>query len=159
DIKLLDDQTAEWATDKALAVTKTWLTKYGDKINGIWAANDGMALGATEALRAAGKIGKVEVVGTDAAPDAVAHVQNGEQVATVAYDGYWQGGAGLAMGYQVLTGAIDIAKLEPAKREFYAKQTLVTKNNAANFTAEPDASKYAEEFKNPWSRLDSPITY
>lgn len=159
DIKLLDQQTAEWDTAKALAVTKTWLTKYGDKIDGIWAANDGMALGATEALRGAGKVGKVQVVGTDAAPDAVAHVQNGEQVATVAYDGYWQGGVGLAMGYQALTGAIDTAKLEPEKREFYAKQSLVTKDNVGDFTAEPVESAYVTEFKTPWSRLDSPITY
>ena len=50
-IKLLDQQTANFSRAEALEVTKTLLTKHGDDVKGIWAANDDMALGALEALQ------------------------------------------------------------------------------------------------------------
>ena len=62
---------------------QTWLSKYGDKIKGVWAANDDMALGALEALRAAGLAGKIPVVGVDGIPEAIAAVDKGEMVSTV----------------------------------------------------------------------------
>ncbi len=48
-VELLDQQTANFSRAEALDVTKTLLAKHGDKIKGIWAANDDMALGALEA--------------------------------------------------------------------------------------------------------------
>ena len=58
DVELLDDQTANFSRAEALEVTKTLLTKHGDDIKGIWAANDDMALGALEALRAGRPYGR-----------------------------------------------------------------------------------------------------
>jgi ribose transport system substrate-binding protein len=58
-IKLLDVQVANWVQTEALEKTNAWLTQFGDQIKGIWAANDDMALGAIEALRADGRAGKV----------------------------------------------------------------------------------------------------
>ena len=53
-VQLLDQQAANFSRAEALTVTKTLLTKHGDKVKGIWAANDDMALGALEALQQAG---------------------------------------------------------------------------------------------------------
>ena len=50
----------------------------------IYAANDTMALGVVEAVKAAGKQGKVIVLGTDAIPEALTAVKAGDMAGTVA---------------------------------------------------------------------------
>lgn len=112
-ISLLEQQPADFDRTKAIGVTKALLAKYGDKINGVWTANDDMALGAVDALRSVGKTGKVAVVGIDAVPEAVAAVAGGTMTATVSSDGPWQGGIGLAMGFCAVTGNLDVATLPP----------------------------------------------
>ena len=82
DVELLDDQTANFSRAEALEVTKTLLTKHGDDLKGIWAANDDMALGALEALEQAGRT-DVAVVGIDAVPDALTAIEDGTMTATV----------------------------------------------------------------------------
>ena len=39
-VKLLDFQVADWASSKAFQTTQAWLTRFGNDIKGIWAAND-----------------------------------------------------------------------------------------------------------------------
>lgn len=143
DVQLLDDQTANWDRTKAFPIVQTWLAKHGDNIKGIWAANDDMAFGALEALRAAGLAGKIPVVGVDGVAEAVAAVDKGEMVATVSSDGYYQGSIGLAMGVCVLTGQVPPPKQwKKEDREFYLKLVLINKSNAAQFLKEPDAKAY-----------------
>ncbi|MBN9020721.1 MAG: sugar ABC transporter substrate-binding protein, partial [Rhizobiales bacterium] len=96
DIKLLDFQVANWSETEALEKTNAWLTQFGDEIGGIWAANDGMALAAVEALRADGRAGQVPVTGIDGIQLAVEAILAGEMAGTVAWDPYWQGGMGLS---------------------------------------------------------------
>ncbi|WP_020684022.1 sugar ABC transporter substrate-binding protein [Marinobacterium rhizophilum] len=62
-IEILASQTAEWNREKAQTVMETYLTKFGDKIDGVYAFDDGMGLGAISALQGAGKkAGDVKVV-------------------------------------------------------------------------------------------------
>lgn len=144
DVQLLDDQTANWDRTKAFPIVQTWLTKYGDQIKGIWAANDDMAFGALEALRAAGLAGKIPVVGVDGVAEAVSAVDKGEMVATVSSDGYYQGSIGLAMGFCVLTGQVPPPKDWPKEnREFFLKLVLITKDNAPHYMKAPDPAAYA----------------
>jgi ribose transport system substrate-binding protein len=56
-VQLLDQQAANWDRTAAFPVMRAWLAKHGNRIAGVWAANDDMALGALEALRAAGLAG------------------------------------------------------------------------------------------------------
>ncbi|MEU4156519.1 sugar ABC transporter substrate-binding protein [Actinoplanes sp. NPDC026670] len=156
-VKLLDQQAANFSRAEALTVTKTLLTKHGDNVKGIWAANDDMALGALEALQQAGKAGKVAVVGIDAVPDAVSAVQKGDMTATVSSDGTWQGGIGLAIGYCVATGKLKVADIAPANRAFFAEQFLITKDNAAEF-ATPKADPADFECGNVFNRVAGPLT-
>jgi ribose transport system substrate-binding protein len=143
-VKLLDDQTANWDRTKAFPIVETWLTQYGDEIKGIWAANDDMAFGALEALRAAGLAGKIPVVGVDGVAQAVEAVDKGEMVATVSSDGFYQGSIGLAMGVCVLTGQVPPpAEWTKENREFYLKLVLINKDNAADFLSDPDPEAYA----------------
>ncbi|GAA2356220.1 ribose ABC transporter ribose-binding protein [Catellatospora methionotrophica] len=155
-VQLLDQQTANFSRAEALTVTKTLLTKHGDKIKGIWTANDDMALGALEALQQAGKSGKVAVVGIDAVPDAVTAVQNGTMTATVSSDGTWQGGIGLAIGFCAATGKIKVADIAADNRAFFAEQFLITKDNAAQFAA-PKTDPADFDCANVFKRVAGPL--
>lgn len=63
DIKILASQPADWNREKAQTVMETFLTQYGEKINGVYAFDDGMGLGVISALQAAGKKpGEVKLV-------------------------------------------------------------------------------------------------
>ncbi|MGS4944950.1 sugar ABC transporter substrate-binding protein [Meridianimarinicoccus sp. RP-17] len=62
-VTILDSQTAEWNREKAQTVMETFLTRYGDDIDGVYAFDDGMGLGVISALQGAGKEpGEVKVV-------------------------------------------------------------------------------------------------
>jgi ribose transport system substrate-binding protein len=62
-INILASQTAEWNREKAQTVMETFLTKFGDKIDGVYAFDDGMGLGVISALQGRGlKPGDVKVV-------------------------------------------------------------------------------------------------
>ena len=50
-VVLLDFQPADWNETKAFEIMQAWLTRFGDDIKGVFAANDGMGIGALEALR------------------------------------------------------------------------------------------------------------
>ena len=131
-VELLDQQTANFSRQEALSVTQTLLTKHGDKVKGIWAANDDMALGALQALEQAGRT-DVAVVGIDAVPDALSAIEDGTMTATVSSDGPWQGGIGLAMGYCVATGELTMDDIADENRAFFAEQFLITDDNVADF--------------------------
>ncbi|HXH79957.1 substrate-binding domain-containing protein [Nocardioides sp.] len=155
DVELLDDQTANFSRAEALEVTKTLLTKHGDDIKGIWAANDDMALGALEALEAAGRT-DVAVVGIDAVPDALTAIQDGSMTATVSSDGPWQGGIGLAIGYCVATGELAVEDIPDEDRAWFAEQFLITEDNVADFSS-PEVDTAEFECDNVFSRSQGAI--
>lgn len=156
DVTLLDQQTANFSRAEALTVTETLLTKYGDEVTGIWAANDDMALGALEALEQAGRAGEVAVVGIDAVPDALTAIESGEMTATVSSDGPWQGGIGLAMGYCVATGELDVADISDDQRAFFAEQFLITADNVGDYL-EPQTDPADFECDNVFNRVAEPL--
>lgn len=158
-IELLDDQTANWSRTEALAVTQTLLAKHGDKVKGIWAANDEMALGALEALKAAGMAGQIPIVGFDAVPQALDEIQSGENryIASVSTDPWWQGGAGLSLAYKAATGEIDVSELTHEQRAFYAEQSVVTADNVADFVKAPTLVEIQPDLDDPFARLVSGI--
>jgi ribose transport system substrate-binding protein len=155
DVELLDQQTANFSRAEALEVTKTLLTKHGDEIKGIWAANDDMALGALEALKAAGKEGEVAVVGIDAVPDALTAIEDGAMTATVSSDGPWQGGIGLAIGYCVATGELSVDDI--TDRAWFAEQFLINADNVGDFVS-PTVDPSEFECDNVLNRSQGPIS-
>jgi D-allose transport system substrate-binding protein len=73
----------DWDRGKAANITNDILTKHPDLV-AIFAANDGMALGAVETVFAAGKGGQVTVIGVDGNSDAVKSIKEGRLTASVA---------------------------------------------------------------------------
>jgi D-xylose transport system substrate-binding protein len=72
-----------WSTALALATVENALTRNKNKIDAILANNDGMALGAIQALEEQKLVGKVFVAGADADLAAVKDVAKGRQSMTV----------------------------------------------------------------------------
>ena len=75
------EQTANFARDQGLAVTESLLAGMTTPPNVIVAANDDMALGAIEAVKARNL--DVQVIGFDALPEALAAVRDGALAGTV----------------------------------------------------------------------------
>ncbi len=147
-VELLEQQTANWDRTASFPIVQAWLTKHGDKIKGIWAANDDMALGALEALRAAGLAGKIPVVGVDGIPEAIQSVEKGEMLTTVSSDATYQGSIGLALGYCVVTGQLPLPKEWPAEnRDFYLSLVVITKDNAGQYLADPTSDAYVDTWE------------
>lgn len=158
-ITLLDQQTANWSRTEALSVTQTLLAKHGDQVKGIWAANDEMALGALEALKAAGLEGTIPIVGFDAVPQALDEIKSGTSgyIASVSTDAFWQGGAALSLAYQAATGQVNVADLPHDQREFYGTQTVVTSDNVDDFITAPTLDQLQADFDDPWARSQGGI--
>ena len=156
-VKLLDFQVANWKAPEGFNIVGSWLTRFGDQIKGIWAANDDMGTGALEALRAENLAGKIPITGIDGIKLAVEAVRAGEFAATVSWDPYWQGSMGLAIPYAAKTGKFDPTKEPKAHREFYGTGTLVTKENADEFFKTHIDSAPTIDFSDLWGRVTGQI--
>src|SRR3546814_14321845 len=64
DLKVVSLQSGDWEINKGNQVAASMLSEYPN-IKALLAGNDSMAVGAVSAIRAAGKAGKVQVVGYD----------------------------------------------------------------------------------------------
>jgi ribose transport system substrate-binding protein len=101
-------------------------------IVGFYCNNDGMALGVVEAVKAAGKLKQIAVIGTDGISDAYKSIKDGELTATVD-------------SFPVLTGevAMEVAlRLHAGQklpRVVATPQALVTKDNIDRYSG--DAAK------------------
>ncbi len=81
---------ADWDRKKAMDVAADMIQANPD-IKCISASNDNMALGAIQALKNAGKLEDIIVMGCDGIPDAVTAIQKGELSASVAFMQYENG--------------------------------------------------------------------
>jgi inositol transport system substrate-binding protein len=81
--RFVAEQTANFARDQGLSVTESLLAGMSTPPDVIVAANDDMALGAVEAVKARGLADKVKIIGFDALPEALAAVRDGGLAGTV----------------------------------------------------------------------------
>jgi ribose transport system substrate-binding protein len=132
DVELLDVQSADWDTTKAAEVMSSLLTRYGYNIKGVHCANDNMAYGVIEALRAEG-ITDMPITAFDGNPEAVDLVIQGKLLATVFTNPHWGGGIALGLAHQAAIGAFVPSEEPNAHREFYGPSILVTPSDAAEF--------------------------
>lgn len=102
-IKIVAAQTANYQRAQAFEVTQNLLQAYPN-VKGIVANNDEMALGAIEALSAAGLAGKVLVCGIDGNSDALKAMQNGFLKVTANKSNYEQGYVGAEAACKFLLG-------------------------------------------------------
>lgn len=82
-LEIVASLPGDWDRGKAANITNDILASHPDLV-AIFAANDGMALGAVETVYAAGKGGDVIVIGVDGNSDAVKSIKAGRLNASVA---------------------------------------------------------------------------
>ncbi|KGD96893.1 sugar ABC transporter substrate-binding protein [Rhizobium sp. YS-1r] len=127
-MKVVEEQTANWQRTQGADLVTNWLSS-GIEFDAVISNNDEMAIGAIQALRAAGKDMKdVVVAGVDATQDALAAMQAGDLDATV-----FQDAAGQGKG--ALDAALKLAKGEQVDKKVYIPFQLVTPANVKDFVA------------------------
>lgn len=82
DVEILGEMTGEYTRDKAQKVVEDWCQSYPE-FDAIVCANDQMALGAVEALKAANRLEGVLVAGVDATEDAMNKIKDGEMAISI----------------------------------------------------------------------------
>lgn len=117
-VKVVASQPADFDRAKGLSVMENILQSNGD-IQAVFAHNDEMALGALQAIEAAGKK-DIIVVGFDATADAVSAVNAGTLAATVAQKPE-------AIGQKAIETAVKVAGGETVETAIPVELELVTK--------------------------------
>jgi ribose transport system substrate-binding protein len=102
-VRIVTSQTANWERDQAFTVTQNILQAHAE-LDALFACNDVMALGAVEAIAAAGRSGQVTVVGFDAQDEAQRAVQAGRMAATVAQNPRDMGRLAIISAARLLAG-------------------------------------------------------
>lgn len=124
EIKILVSQTAKFERATGQTVMENLLQAHKD-FQGVFAANDEMILGATEAMLAGGvDLSKVITVGYDAIPDALTYIKEGKLDATVEQFP----GEQAKQGLRFLVEYIRDGK-EPPSKEVYITPVAITIDN------------------------------
>jgi len=78
-------KSCDWDRQIAMDTALTWIQQFPD-LKAIYCCNDGMAMGAIQAVINENKLGQIYVCGTDGDADAIQSVNEGNLTATVAQD-------------------------------------------------------------------------
>ncbi len=73
----------DWDNDKAVTIFEQLYTKVDGKVDGVYAANDGLAGGVISILKKNGQAGKVPVTGQDATAEGLQNILAGNQCMTI----------------------------------------------------------------------------
>ena len=125
-ITLIDEQTANWSRDEANDLMTNWISS-GEEFDAVFGNNDEMALGAIQAMKAAGiSMDDVVVGGVDATSDALLSMQSGEMDVTVFQDLAGQGAGSIDTAIALING-------EEVDKTVFIPFKLVTPGNIQDF--------------------------
>ncbi|MGB3831754.1 MAG: sugar ABC transporter substrate-binding protein [Mesorhizobium sp.] len=125
-MKIVEEQTANWQRTQASDLMTNWLSA-GVQFDAVVSNNDEMAIGAIQALKAAGKDTTKEIIGgVDATQDALAAMKAGDLKVTV-----FQDAAGQGKG--AVDTALQIAKGDKVDTKVYIPFKLVTPANVDEY--------------------------
>ena len=137
-LKMVAQQSADFDRNKGMEVMESILQAHPD-ITGVFCGNDAMAMGAYQALVAAGKANGVLVFGFDGAEDAVDAIKDGKIGATAMQFPQVMAETAATYADEYFKGKRDFPKKIPVAVE------MVTKANVADYIAygKKDTSKTA----------------
>jgi len=93
-LEIVDIQSADWDRVRAQEITST-LLKQNPDLKAVFCLSDVMAIGSVEAVKQAGMLEQVKVVGRDGNSEAIASIKNKELAATVGQFPLYMGKASL----------------------------------------------------------------
>ena len=123
EVEKIVEQRGDWDQAKGQEIVANALTQYGDKIEVVFCNNDAMALGAAQAISAAGRtVGKdIYLVGVDALSEAVDLVSEDKMTGTVLNDHVSQAKKAVDAAVKAVNGEkldvyywVDYVKVTPA---------------------------------------------
>jgi ribose transport system substrate-binding protein len=103
DMEIVATQVADFDRAKAMSVMENIL-QANPQIDGLYAANDEMLLGALEAIEAAGRLDEITMIGCDAIDDTLEAIKAGKVEATIAEPPFFLGKAILNTAFDYLNG-------------------------------------------------------
>lgn len=121
-VKLLASQPANFQRLPALQVMENLMQAH-PRIDAVLAAADAMALGAVEALEAAGRK-STKVVGINGVPEAIAAIKAGRLLATGEFDGY-------KIGCVAATAALRSLRGQPIPANIILQGIVIDRSNLA----------------------------
>ncbi len=139
-LSILQAESADYERNRAMTETEAMLKIHPD-LNGIFAANDEMGLGAAQAIINAGKSGKIKVVSVDGIQEALHSVASGKLDGTVSQYPYVEGEMAVQACQQLAEG-----KTIPA--HITSPIELITKANA---------SEAVKQFPKPFFTFKDPF--
>ena len=116
-VTIVAEDAADWAPDRAQERVTAWIAAFRNRFNVIAAQNDGMALGAVQAMIQAGMVKTdtsdgtrltVPVLGIDATGDALASMSRNELYATVLQDAVGQSTTAFDVVHQIATRSFNL---------------------------------------------------
>ena len=125
DVQILADMDGDYVRATGMRITEDWIQTF-PQFDGIVAANDQMALGAVEALKAANRLQGVLVSGIDGITEAVQAVKDGIMVQTVLQNAAGQGTACLEVLKKIANG-------ESVEKEIFVPFESIVKENADQY--------------------------
>ncbi len=121
-IEILTSQTANWERDQGFNVFQNIMQSYPG-IQALFACNDMMALGAVEAITAAGKTEQIIVVGFDAIGDAREAIRTGKMDGSIAQHPYDMGRLAIENAKRIIDGKT-ISSYIPVSIDLITKEKL-----------------------------------
>jgi ribose transport system substrate-binding protein len=121
-IKIVTSQTANWERNQGFNVFQNILQSF-PSVQALFSCNDMMALGAVEAITAAGKTGQIIVVGFDAIEDAREAIRTGRMSGSIAQHPYDMGRLAIENAKKILDGQ-KIPSYIPVKIDLITKENL-----------------------------------
>ena len=146
----VDDQSVpDWDNQKALTIFEQMLQKSSNDIDGVLAANDGLANAAISALKQR-KLDQIPVTGQDATAQGVQNIVNGDQCMTVYKAIKKEAEAAADLAIALAKGEEPTAETTPIDNEarevpsVLLEPVAVTKDNISEYLGEPDFPKKEE---------------
>lgn len=121
DMEIVATQVADFDRAKAMSVMENIL-QANKEIDGLYAANDEMLLGALEAIEAAGRLDEITMIGCDAIDDTLEVIKDGKVEATIAEPPFF-------LGKAILNTAFDYLEGKSVEANVVLDNSLVTKDN------------------------------
>lgn len=125
-MSVIEEQSANWDRLEAANIMTNWLST-GREFDAVIANNDEMAIGAIQAMKAAGvDMSKVVVGGIDATPDGLAAMAAGDLDVTVFQNAIAQGAA-------AMDAAVALSRDQKTARQIWVPFELVTPENMKDY--------------------------
>ncbi|MCQ5129222.1 sugar ABC transporter substrate-binding protein [Butyricicoccus faecihominis] len=127
DVEVLAELSGNFEREEGMKIMQDWLQAY-PQIDGVVSANDQMALGAIQAMKAANRLEGVVICGVDATEDGMQAIKDGEMTGSMLYNGIVQAENAILMLEKIFNGD------EIKEKRIISPFELVTADNVDEYS-------------------------